>query len=173
MYSAGQIAAATFFGSTLGGGWLLARNYKRLGEPGKARTALLLSIAVTAVLIAIAALVPGPTSFIGIGAIAGMAALARSVQGERFNRHLALGGPQASNWSAVGIGAASLGIVGAVVMAGAVGYALATTPDSVQLGGSSVMYTDGATRAEAQAVGDALKQLGYLSDERDVTVEVV
>jgi len=47
------------------------------------------------------------------------------------------------------------------------------TTARVVVGDSEVRYTDGATRAEAQAVGDGLVELGYLGAGRRASIQVM
>lgn len=180
MYSAGQVRLATFLGGPLGGGWLMALNYKRLGQPGKARAAVGLSVLAMVALIAIGFATPGRSmSWLAIVPIFVMRALAKSLQGAAYDRHVQAGGSRGSSWRAAGIGLASLAICFGVlaicfgVMIGpAVFHELTTARDRVVVGDSDVRYTDGATRAEAQAVGDTLVELGYLGAGRRATVQV-
>lgn len=64
MYSPGQVALATFLGGPLGGGWLMAVNYKRLGEPAKMRAAIGLSVLAMAAQVAIGCAIPGRLAFL-------------------------------------------------------------------------------------------------------------
>jgi hypothetical protein len=92
---------------------------------------------------------------VSVGAMFGVARLA---QGELLRRHREAGGQEASAWLAGGIGGASF----VVVCAAIVGIALLVPPASVKYGpDQEVVYEDGATEAEARAVGDALKEQGY------------
>lgn len=173
MYSAGQVGLATFLGGPIGGGWLMALNYKRLGEPGKARAAVGLSVLAMAVLVAIGFATPGQRmSWLPIVLFIAMRGLAKSLQGAAYDRHVALGGSRGSSWRAAGIGLASVAICFGVIVGVAAIHAVATAPDEVVVGDSSVRYTGGATRVEAQAVGDALVELGYLETGKRVTVQV-
>jgi hypothetical protein len=173
MYSAGQVGLATFLGGPVGGGWLMALNYKRLGEPGKARMTIGLSVLAMAVLAAIGLVTPGRSmSWLAIVAIVAMRRLAKSLQGAAYDRHVAAGGSRGSSWRAAGLGVASLAICFGAITGVAAIHAVATAPDEVVVGDSNVRYTDGATRAEAQAVGDALVELGYLETGKRATVQV-
>ncbi|HEX2689673.1 MAG TPA: hypothetical protein VHN14_23810 [Kofleriaceae bacterium] len=180
MYSAGQVCLATFIGGPLGGGWLMALNYKRLGQPGKARVAVGLNVLAIVALTAIGFATPGwSMSGLAIGSIFGMRALAKSLQGAAYDRHVQAGGSRGSSWRAAGIGLASFPICFGVasicvgVMIGpAVMHEFTTARDRVVVGDSEVRYTAGATRAEAQSVGDALVELGYLGAGRRSSVQV-
>jgi len=171
MYSPGQITAATFLGTPLGGAWLLATNYRRLREPRKARIAIGLGVLATAGLLAVAWLLDAPSS-LAIGSVIAMSALAKRLQGAAYDHHVSLAAPRASNWRAVGIGLASGAILAAVVVGGAMAYYVATAPAEIQFGTSSVRYTSPATKAEAQALGDALVELEYFTPSQTGTVQL-
>lgn len=172
MYSAGQVWLATFLGGPVGGGWLMALNYKRLGEPGKARMTVALSVLAMAALIAIGFVTPDRSmSWLAIVPIIVMRALAKSLQGAAYDRHVAAGGSRGSSWRAAGIGVASLAICFGAIVGGVAVHEVATAPDSVMIGKSNVAYASGATRAEAQAIGDALVALDYIGDQAS-TIEV-
>jgi hypothetical protein len=173
MYSPGQIAAATFLGSPIAGGWLLALNYKRLGESRSARAAIGLSVLAMAALIASAFVVPDRAmSSLGIIPVVVMYWIAKSLQDAGYQRHLARLGRTGSNWHVLGIALASLAICGGTIFGAVVGYESWNAPDEIMVGSSSVLYTRGATRAEAEAVGDALVGFPYFRSGTAWTVEV-
>jgi hypothetical protein len=173
MYSAGQVRLATVLGGPLGGGWLMALNYKRLGQPGKARASVGLSVLAMVALIAIGFATPGRSmSWLAIVPIFVMGSLAKSLQGAAYDRHVQAGGSRGSSWRAAGIGLASLAICFGMIIGPAVFHELTTARDRVVVGDSDVRYTNGATRAEAQAVSDTLVELGYLGAGRRSTVQV-
>jgi diaminopimelate epimerase len=173
MYSPGQITAATFLGGPPGGGWLLALNYKRLGEPGKARAAVVITVLAMAALVTIGLITPGRSmSWMGIVPVVVMYSLAKALQGDAYQRHVRVGGSIGSNWRTVGVGLASLAICVATIFGGAMVYAYATPPDEVTVGRSDVRYTSGATRTEAEAVAGELSAQGYLGPEDEFTVQV-
>jgi hypothetical protein len=173
LYSPGQVAGATFVGGPIGGGWLLAMNYRRLGAPGKARMALVLSVLAMAALVAAGLVLPkGMESALAIGDIIAMSTIARMLQGEDFERHVALGGRRGSSWHAVGIGLASLAICVGLGAALGAGYAVLRMPPHILVGKVEVRYADGGTQAEAQAVGDTLVALGAAASDTGQTIEV-
>jgi hypothetical protein len=168
MYGADQICFATFLGGPLGGGWLMALNYKRLGEPAKAQLATALSVLAMAALVAIGLAIPHQPTLLLLWFLPtfAMCGLAQSLQGAAYDRHVAAGGSRGSTWRVAGLGVVSL----AMCCGGTVFYEVATTPDAVIsgpmhetiIGGSSVFYTLDVTRAEAQRVGEELAALEYL-----------
>jgi hypothetical protein len=169
LYTSRQVGAATFFGGPLGGSWLLAMNYRRLGAPGKARLTIVFGALASALLIVIAMGMHGSGSVLPIVSVFAMVSTARVLQGADVERHIALGGQRGSSWRAIGLGVASLAIsLGAVF---GIAYAQETR-HRIVLGKTEVRYTDGATRAEAEAVGDTLLTLAAISPDRDQTIEV-
>jgi hypothetical protein len=174
MYSPGQVAVATLLGGPLGGGWLLARNYHRLGEPGKARVAFGLGIVATAALFAFAFAVPKLTS-VGLLPVFVMWGLAKALQDSDYHRHLSRLGPRGSSWRVVGVGLASLAICVGILFGIVLAFGdlvVVDEPERVVVGNSEVLYTAGATRAEAQAVGATLVKLDYFPKDDKWTVEV-
>jgi hypothetical protein len=173
IYSPGQVAAATFLGSPLAGGWLLALNYQRFGEPRKARVAFGLCVAGTAALLALAYVIPGKAaSALGVFPVFAMYGLANAVQGPAFASHVAHQGRRGSVWRVLGVSLASLAIVFALLLGGVIALEYIDPPDQIMVGESNVIYADGATRADAIAVGDALTTLGYLGEHKAWTVQV-
>jgi hypothetical protein len=173
LFSPGQVAGATFFGGPVGGGWLLAMNYRRLGAPGKARMALVLSVLAMAALVAAGLVLPrGLGSVLAIVDVVAMSTIAMTLQGEDFERHVALGGRRGSSWHAVGIGIASLAICVGLGAAFGASYAVLHLPPHIAIGKVDVRYADGATLAEAQAVGDTLVALGAAATDTGQTIEV-
>lgn len=173
MYGADQVCFATFLGGPVGGGWLMALNYHRLGEPAKACLATGLSVFAMVTLAVIGLAIPSQLAFLLLllwfVPTFVMWGLAQSLQGAAYNRHVAAGGTRGSTWRVAGLGVASL----AMCCGGTVFYEVATTPDAVISGPmheviireSSVLYTDDVTRAEAQRVGEELVTLEYLPRE--------
>jgi hypothetical protein len=110
LYQPNQIGLATFVGTALGGGILLAINEARLGRKSAAWKAVLLSALATAALLGIAFLLPEnfPAFPLAIAPLLVMRAIAVKRQQDLVNAHLAAGGKSASSWAAAGIGLASL-----------------------------------------------------------------
>ncbi len=110
LYKPNQIGLATFVGTALGGGILIAINETRLGRRSAAWKAVLFSALATAALLGIAFAVPEnfPTFPLAIGPLIVMRAIAVKRQQDLVNAHLAAGGKSGSSWAAAGIGLASL-----------------------------------------------------------------
>jgi hypothetical protein len=173
MYSAGQIAAAAFFGGPVAGGWLLALNYKRQGEPARGRAAIALGALAMAGLIAAAFVVPERAmSSLALVPVVGMYWIAKSLQGDSYQRHLARLGRLGSNWRVAGIALASLALCGGTIVGAVIGYAYWNAPAELVMGDGNVLYTAGVTTAEAQAVGSTLLELERFRSGKTWTVEV-
>lgn len=173
MYSVGQIVLATLLGGPLGGGWLMALNYGRLGEPRKARLAIVVSVLAIGALIAIGLLAgPHAALWLILAPVVVVSQLATFLQADAHRRHVALGGSRASSWRAAGLGVVSLVIYTAVFLGAIITNFLATMPDKVMIGQASVFYTDGVSRAEALNVGEQLVALDPESRDKRWGVEV-
>ncbi|GAA5068638.1 hypothetical protein [Lysobacter panacisoli] len=104
LYKVSGIGLATFFGSVLAGGWLMARNYRALGEHDKARRALGYSVVAAVVVVLLALLLPDevPNMAFIVPQLIALTQLARRYQGDRIAEYEAA--DQAySNWRAFGI----------------------------------------------------------------------
>jgi amino acid transporter len=114
VYTPGQIAWATFLGSALGGGILIAINYKRLNKDDQiAKAIVLIVLGFVIVIIFGAAWTASPFIICGIQA-AIMYYLAGNWQGKYIQEHMNLGGKIASSWGATGAGL--VGTVAAIMV---------------------------------------------------------
>jgi len=174
MYSPGQVALATFVGGPLAGAWLMAVNYKRLAEPAKMRRAIGLGVLGTAAVIALGFAVGNQATWLlALLPIFAMRELARALQGAAYSRHVAVGGSRGSSWRAAGVGGASLVIyLGVVFGVFAIDLVMTRPSAPVMIGGTSVFYTDGVPRAEAEAVGEQLLAIQHLGRDTRRSVEV-
>ncbi len=168
LYDSGAVGLATFFGSPLAGALLMAVNYNRLGKRGQSVLAVILGAIGTAALIAIGWNLSRPvTGGLGIGALVGITQMARAMQGADVKAHVARGGQLASKWLAFGIGVATTAVLFGAVVLGA--YEIQNR-NQVTIGTKDqVFYSGTATKADATALGNALKTDGYFQD-RGVTV---
>ena len=170
MYSPRQICAAAFLGSAIGGGWLLAVNYKRLARPRAARNTLALSVAGLPCLFALSLILPAPlVAFVPLLVMMCMS----SMQSAAYDRHVEAGGSFASNWRVVGIALVSAAIAVAALVCLSVGYQLVFKPGEVEVAGGNVRFTNGGTRKEAQAVGDAMVAMHYFTPAHRATAVVL
>jgi hypothetical protein len=101
----------------------------------------------------------GITLPIALALMFGMQRSARALQGKAIESHLEQGGQLGSKWVAVVIG---LGFM-AVILLGA--YYFGNGPSIVENAKDNVYYTGTATKADAQTLGDYLKEERYLQGE--------
>ncbi|MET0637922.1 MAG: hypothetical protein ABWZ25_17960 [Chitinophagaceae bacterium] len=120
IYRDQSVAIGTFVGGPLVAGYLIADNFKRLGQPGKVAITWVISVAVTLGIFAAGIFIPGieripsfviPLLYTFIAHI-----LTRNYQGPLINDHISRGGPVFSNWRAVGVGLIGLVIVLSVII---------------------------------------------------------
>jgi hypothetical protein len=170
LHSIGQIVAGTFIGGPLAGAWLIARNYRALGEPAQARGALIWGVVATAAMVALVVILPEgtPNGVIPVAYSLVMGQIAHKLQGPRIKAHLEAGGRKGSGWLTVGIGAACLVVFFVVAMAAF----LAMPLERLVYGDCDVYWENGATEDQARSVGDYMVEIGVFAPEHalDITV---
>lgn len=104
LYALGGIGLATFVGSPIAGGLLIAANYRALGQPGKAPATLVLFLLASVAVLALALVVPEsvPNAAFIVPQLLVTLAVARWLQGDAIRAHQARGGQMHSNWRAFG-----------------------------------------------------------------------
>lgn len=124
LYSVGSVVLATFLGSPVAGGAVMAINYKRVGRSIAALHAVVWTALVTTAIIAVAIILPDdvniPNAVFFLPQIIAMYYFAKSLQGPVVEAHERLGGSLASAWGAAGIGVLS----GTVLLGAAVAVAM-------------------------------------------------
>lgn len=167
LFDANAVAGATFLGTPLAGGTLMALNYRRLGQAPKAMLTLIVTIAVTALAILIGWNLPHGLSVpVGLALLFGMRWSAEHLQGSAVKDHVQLGGRLGSKGVAFGLGAAAFVAIFLAVFI----PSYFANDRSVTIGAKDEVYYSGsATKEDAQSLGNALKSTGYLAD-RGVTV---
>jgi hypothetical protein len=163
LFDSNAVGLATFFGSPVMGGSLMAWNYRRLGQTGKAVLTFSLAVAVTTlVILATWNLNRGATGVLGLVLFIAMQSLAKALQGKAVAHHVQEGGALGSKWTAFWLGIAFLVVLFCVAFA----YEVATTDrNSVTIGTRDKVFYEGtATKEDALAVGKALKAGGFLTD---------
>ncbi len=112
LFSAGQIAAGTFFGSILTGGYMLASNYSNLGDKKKAHRTVVLSISCFILLLIVTIGLfygmpdhsrRGLTNMLNFGIALGFWWLVKKLQGLEYINYIAEGGGRVSNWNVAAI----------------------------------------------------------------------
>ncbi|MCW7538336.1 hypothetical protein OOT46_10840 [Aquabacterium sp. A7-Y] len=118
LYSMGGIMWATFIGNLFATGLLMAHNYRALGQPRKARDAMLLAVAGMVVLLMLVFVLPEnvPALVFSLPQLLAAYQVAKPHQLHDVDPHLSRAGALHSNWRAAGIGLlVSLGTVAAVL----------------------------------------------------------
>ncbi len=107
LYTISAIGLATFFGTVLAGGLILAINYWRLGNEVAARNSLLFSVMATLGILLIAYSIPDdvnlPNIIFTVIQLVVMIQIAKQLQGVDINNHIDNDGAVESNWKAFGI----------------------------------------------------------------------
>jgi len=164
LFDSTSVAIATLLGSPVAGTALMALNYQRLGKKNSAIAALAIGIAATGIAIAFGDRVPTyATTGVAVGLLVTTMNLAKSLQGPTVQQHVLRGGPLGSRWAAAGLGVILL----LVIFGGAllVGYQLGGFGSKVVIGNKDeVFYSGSATKQDALALGQALKDAGYFLD---------
>ena len=173
LYSPGQIGLAAFLGTPLAAAILVYRDLKRLGDPLRARNALLLGLGTTAMLMVLAFTLPDAIGrpLPGIFAVAYWQ-LAKGQVGPRFQAHLVARGAKESGWAAAGV--ALLVAVGVAAVIVPIALFAPDTAPHVDFGAEQIVYFEkGATEADARQLGEALKEQGFFAGKsgKDVYVE--
>ena len=118
LYTPNQIAVATFLGTVLAGGWMVASNYRAMGLEDDSRVAIGWSIIGFVVLAALLMLLPaltvGMTIITAAVCTIALRALAEAQFGAIVEKHLADGGTQYNWWRVVGLGILCLAMLFAV-----------------------------------------------------------
>lgn len=119
LYSPRHVAWATFLGSPLAGCVLMGLNFFRFGDSSTAWMTIGWGTLGTIVMFVVAFFLPDnfPSVVIPAATTFGMFHLAKSLQGARYERHLAEGGQKASGWAASGIAVLCLVVVLAAMLA--------------------------------------------------------
>ena len=171
LFDSGAVALATLFGTPVGGASLMALNYRRLGKTGLAITTLLAGLTVTSIVIALSWNLPrSVVSPIAVVLLIAIRQIAKVAQGDAVNEHAKKGGRLGSKGLAFGSGLMYFAVIFAMVFAAASISDGAATGSKVMIGAKDeIFYTGSASKQDAEALGAALKQSGYLSD-RGVSV---
>lgn len=105
LFSAGQIAAGTFFGTIFTGGYILAENYYRLNETKRGNSRIFRSVFYFLIYVLSAVIfseLPKGTDGLWLWVLIGFIFVYKSEfkrkQADKFTEHLAHGGEKYSNW---------------------------------------------------------------------------
>lgn len=176
IHSLTGVVLATFCGMPLGGSVVLAINYWRWGQKPHAVAVVAGGLLTTAVIAWLAVILPAAVpavAFLLPQPLIGFLA-ARWLQGRRIDAHRAAGGARVSPGidALIGLGVSAVTIgpfialfLAVTVIGGLNPDALMNRQEYVDFGdGQLVYYFDGATREDAQQLGEALVNGGYFDD---------
>jgi len=126
LYSANQVALATFCGTVVAGAILMTLNERRVGRASAGWAILGGGVVITALIFALAFVLPEnvPSAPISIAPIIAMRFWAQKRQGLFVNEHFMMGGKRGSGWIAFGIGMACLVAIVALAVVVGVIYAV-------------------------------------------------
>ena len=105
LYNPMQVGVAAFLGSPMAACWLIAHNYRQLGEQRTATYWVMGGIVGTFALIVAGALIRSSASLgMGAGFVSALYQMAKYRQGGIVAQHLSLGGRLGSWWAVIGWG---------------------------------------------------------------------
>ena len=167
LFDGGAVGLAAFIASPVAGTILMAVNYVRLGKTGRGVLAVTLGMIATALPILIKW---NWNTLLGrLGSFALLTLLiictwqiAKKVQGKAVEEHTALGGQLGSKETVFFVGIATLAAL--VVVTGAAIYEYQTHRMVVVGTKDQVIYSGIATKADATALGNALRSDEYFQD---------
>jgi len=120
LYTENAIRVATFLGGPLVAGYLIADNYKQLGETRQVRKTWLITIVSTVIIFVIAWYLPDdfPHLIVPIAYTVGVYYLVERLQGAKIKAHVAAGGMTWSMGRAVLVSVVGLVIMVAIIFGG-------------------------------------------------------
>ena len=163
LFSGAQLLVAALFGLPLAVAVLASLNFRRLGEPRRANVTLLVGALLSLIVVASVALLPdGLARFTPLATSLGMWQWAKHAQRAALLEQAREQGRRASWWQALGY-AAAVAVASTVIAASVYASLGIETSNHVALGDDrKVYYTNGATEAEAQKLGEVLISGGFL-----------
>jgi hypothetical protein len=166
LFDANTVALATFLGTPVVGAAFMAINYRRLGQAGKAMVTIIIAVVVTSLVVLAGWNLPqGVLLPMALVLVFLMKYGAQSLQGAALKAHVEQGGRLGSKGLAAGIALAFAALFVAVAFGILSRQQKAENGASLKIGSKDeVYYAGSASRDEAQALGDALKQSGFFSD---------
>jgi hypothetical protein len=173
LYPVKHIWWTAVIGGPLPSAWMLAANYKRLGETKKSHIAAGLGALAIVAMVALGVVLDrkfGGSRHLQLGGVIAIAvrSLAMSLQGTSIAAHEARGGRFESPWKSIGIMLVGIAetFFGAAVL---VGWLQA----SVVVGGTHKIILEGtATEADARRMGDVLLEIGALPEGKETEMSL-
>jgi hypothetical protein len=177
LYSPGSIGLVAFLTGPVGAFLLMAINFWRLGKTGAARLTVLAGVVTVAGVLVLSLSLPETTPtpflFIGLPVFLMIWIGARTLQGSAYDEHLRLGGASASGWSAAGFGVLGIAVYFGIVYAALYTYDNHNFGPKMDFGsGQEVYYINGATQADAWALGTFLKRDGFFNGHGPASVRI-
>lgn len=119
LHTENAIRVATFLGGPLVAGYLIANNYKELGETEKVRTTWIVTAIATLAIFVIAYFLPDslPRPILPLAYTVGVYYLVQNLQGAKIKAHIAAGGQMWSIWNAVLAGVVGLIVIVVILVA--------------------------------------------------------
>jgi hypothetical protein len=177
LHSPTAVACASFLGTPVAGGIVLALNYRKWGQKGRAAAAIAAGLLTTVVLGWLVWISPPsvPSAVFVTPQVVGGYLVARWLQGRHFDAHIAGGGKKATIWTATGVGLALFAPILAVIvlMSGINPGAIRDVQKAVDMGHEQyVYYSKGATEDDAEHFGEALQTEGYFDGTMPADVAI-
>jgi hypothetical protein len=171
-----MITWATFLGSAVAGGVLMAHNFWRWREPRAARNCLIFCAVVTVLLLIVGYHLPEdldlPSSAFTIPQMFLVSWAVHVYQGRRISEHIGAGGKKGAFLIATGVSI----VVAAVIFGMILGYEALYYKQFGSIEsffyGDEVYYKDGATAQDAEALADVLEQVGWFGDSLTTAVQI-
>jgi hypothetical protein len=118
LFSPPQIAIASFIGAPIAASWFFSRNYRQLGDSGRATMALVWGVLGTLVALVIATFLPDwfPNIVFPLAYSLGLRAMAQNIHGNAVAQHVSSGGKLGSWWVVVGISTLMLLVIVAIAL---------------------------------------------------------
>lgn len=168
----------TFFGGPLAASLAFAINFHRVGNKRAAWISIILGVVATVAIIALGFALPEntPHLILPVPQVVLSTVLAYKLLKAPFDKHLSNGGARVKWWTTLGVVIAGLGIT----IGGALTAAICTS-ESAQLlfephlsptAVTTVYYSGSVKKEQAEALGKALKELGYFNDKTESVVRL-
>ena len=119
LYSTRSVVIATFFGTPLAGGYLMAKNYQRLGNRSYARLALFYTMLIVIASYFLGFVLPEsvPSMTVTLPVVIMIGQAMKKLQGKSLEQHLQSHGKFESCWKAWGISLLIMAVVLLIIVA--------------------------------------------------------
>jgi hypothetical protein len=164
LFAPGHVGLAAFLGGPVGAFAILAINYFRLGKPRAAWGIIACGLIACAALMRISLALPegAPGFLFALPLFLVLWGLAKGLQGHAYGEHVRQGGETASGGAAAGLGLLGAGLYLGVFLGVYLGYEQLASGNKIDFGsGEEIYYAQGATEADARALGASLRDVGF------------